>query len=92
MTREDLHDWILAHDCEVLLLPDGLRDQRSIRYLNPKTGSRAYLNGPINEIVVLAHVICHVCVQLGIEIPKEASHTKDNVERLRTRNWRRPSE
>lgn len=93
MTRADFHDWIIVKGGEVLLLPeDGLTDKRSIRYRNPKTGGQAYINGPIDETVIMHDVVCYICGRLGIEVPSEASHRKEDIDRLRNRDWGRSSE
>jgi len=69
MTRQDLVDWVQQHGCEIQQLPEINNSARAIKFINPTNKGRAYINTPVNDTIVVPHVICTVCVQLGIPIP-----------------------
>jgi len=69
MTRSDLYDWLKLHKCEIEPLPEINNTANSIRFVNPKTKGKAYLQSPINNKQVKDYTVCQICTLLGIEIP-----------------------
>ena len=85
MTRADLADWLRAHGCEIVILPEGRA--RVVMYRNPKTGTTAFLHSPIDETRVENFTICKICMRLGIEIPDVAKHCSELNDDLQKRDF-----
>ncbi len=90
MTRADLYDWIIAHDCEAQPL-DEYR-AKVLYFVNPSKGGQAWLNLPINESPVKDYTICSICSSLQIPIPTQASYMKEIRAKINSESKRRKKE
>ena len=67
ITRAYLFDWIREHGCTMLALPEN--KAKVVMFENPKTGSTAYLNLPIDNRPVKDGNVIGICSRLGIPVP-----------------------
>lgn len=83
MSREDLFDWIMAHDCEQVPLKE--YQAKVIFFRNRKTNKEAWIDLPINKYEVRDFTVIRVCSRLGIPFPECSKHMQpfnDHIESL----------
>jgi len=74
MTKADLIDWVVSQGCETELLPE--YKAKVIFIVNPKSGTRSYINLPIDKKPLKAFTVCKTCSDLRIPIPTFAAYMK----------------
>jgi hypothetical protein len=79
MTGNDLYDWVRCHNCTITPLAKHKANVLLIK--NPKTGSEAFLNLPI-DTQIRDFTVYRVCAKLGIPIPNYTTHLKEIHDRL----------
>ena len=85
ITRDDLRDWLVSHGCIATPLKETNNTARSIKFVNPKNGTHAYLDTPIDGTPIKEYLVCHVCVQLGVPIPIDVQHQEPLVDHIKKR-------
>lgn len=77
MTRADLADWVMQHGCQVAEFPDVNNTASVVRFRNPSTNGRAYLDCPFDERPVKDYTVYRICTLLGIKIPDHVKYLND---------------
>jgi len=73
ITKKILVDWVMKHNCVIEPLPEiNNAPLAAIRFRNPRTGRRAYINPPIDDTDTTFEIVSRVCVSLGIPIHPDA--------------------
>ncbi len=81
MTKQDLFDWIICHNCTVIQLPE--HKAKVIMFENPKNSNQAYIDLPIDTSGVRDYSVYRVCSRLSIPAPNLVDYMKpihDNIE------------
>jgi hypothetical protein len=69
ITKAQLAQYILSKGCIIFQFPEVNNRGSVIRFKNPKTGTTAFLNSPIDDSVIIKEVAYGICVRLNIPMP-----------------------
>lgn len=69
MTRQDLYDWLMAHDCEIEILVGQNVTGNAVRVKKKNSNLKAYINTPIDDTIVSKKAVKIVCDLLLVPYP-----------------------
>lgn len=86
MTRADLRDWYMVHNCEITTLNEWHKGN-AVRVTNPKNGNHVFLDMPIDERPVKNYLVCKTCMQLGIPIPDFCKDAENLAKHIKDKHY-----